>query len=285
MDELQKQAIDDLIESPAAQRLAQIMDVISSVQRNLYTLATGEDGDQLNLLKIGTVFQIFLVDKLAAGRKARELEPREWGDLLGKISKYAILEEGQSHSEFVFLLYADYIDLSAKVVSKLISEDSCASINKLSAELRQKAAQLQHEEIKEAGYVDDCLWISLEAMVKLLSSTLSAAAGEERSRLVQAVSQLAFEYGRHTLYAREQSILSAYIENQRTLDKQLQQQYDAFCREAAEQSEQFRRLIRDAFSPDIHDSLLRSAALARAADAKEAELLTSLDQIDAFFTS
>ena len=120
-------------------------------------------------------------------------------------------------------------------------------------------------------------------MIKLLSSSLTTLIGKEYSQLAQAVSQLAFEYGRYVLYAKEQAILSAYIENQYVLDNQLQKQYDAFCADVREQAEQFKKLVDDAFSPDIHNALIQSAALARAAGVKEEELLTSIEDVDAFF--
>ena len=85
------------------------------------------------------------------------------------------------------------------------------------------------------------------------------------------------------LFAKEQAILTAYIENQYALDERLKMQYETFCSEVMEQANRFKQLIQDAFSPDIHDSLLQSASLAFAAGVKEEELLTSLEDVDAFF--
>ncbi len=101
--------------------------------------------------------------------------------------------------------------------------------------------------------------------------------------MAQAVSQLAFEYGRYVLYSKEQAILTAYIENQYILDEQLRQQYDAFQAELTEQAERFNQLIDQAFSSDIRESLMRSAELARDTGVKEEEILTSIDDIDTFF--
>ena len=142
---------------------------------------------------------------------------------------------------------------------------------------------LREEAISESAYVDECLWLSLEAMVKLLSSSLTMLIGAEYSQLAQAVSQLAFEYGRYVLYAKEQAILTAYIENQYVLDEQLRQQYDAFRAELSAQAERFNQLIDQAFSSNIRESLMQSAELARAAGVREEEILTSVEDIDAFF--
>ena len=279
----QEIAIDELRNSPAGIKISQAMETVAAVQRNLCALAESEDSTQLNLLKIGTVFQIFLVDKLASGADPKKMKPEEWGSIASKVSQYAVLEEGQSYSDFVFSLYADYIDLSAKGLSKFVSEETLASIMSISSDIRSKTELLREEAISESAYVDDCLWLSLEAMVKLLSSSLTMLIGAEYSQLAQAVLQLAFEYGRYVLYAKEQAILTAYIENQYVLDEQLRQQYDAFRTELAEQAERFNQLIEQAFSSNIRESLMQSAELARAAGVRWEEILTSVEDIDAFF--
>ena len=279
----QEIAIDELRNSPAGEKLSQAMETVATVQRNLCALAESEDSAQLNLLKIGTVFQIFLVDKLASGADPKKMKPEEWGSITNKVSQYAVLEEGQSYSDFVFSLYADYIDLSAKGLSKFISKEAFDSIKSISSDIRSKTELLRNEAISESVYVDECLWLSLEAMVKLLSSSLTMLIGAEYSQLAQAVSQLAFEYGRYVLYAKEQAILTEYIENQYILDEQLQQKYNAFQAELAEQAERFSQLIDQAFSSNIRESLMQSAELARAAGVKEEEILTSVEDIDAFF--
>lgn len=283
MDMLQEIAIEELLNSQAGKKIQQALETISAVQRNLFALADSEDSTELNLLKIGTVFQIFLIDTLASKKDLERIESNKWREIAQNVSKYAVLEEGQCYSEFVFGLYADYIDLSAKSISKVISKEAYASIKSISTEIRCKTAQLRNEEIPETVYVEDCLWLSLEAMIKLLSSSLTTLIGKEYSQLAQAVSQLAFEYGRYVLYAKEQAILSAYIENQYALDDQLQKQYEAFCADVQEQADRFRKLVDDAFSPNIHNALMQSAALARATGVKEEELLTSIEDVDTFF--
>ena len=46
---------------------------------------------------------------------------------------------------------------------------------------------------------------------------------------------------------------------------------------------QFQKLVDHAFSADLHETLIQSAELARAAGVKEEELLTSIDDVDDFF--
>ena len=78
IDELKKIPIDELLGSPAGEWIGRAMDIISSVQKNLFAISEREDGNQLTLMKIGTVFQIFLIDKLASGKKPSELTEEDW---------------------------------------------------------------------------------------------------------------------------------------------------------------------------------------------------------------
>ena len=283
MDVLQDFAMEELVASPVGQKLRQAIEVVESVQSHVAALMQKDEEERLTLLKIGTVFQLFLIDTLASGKKASELTADDWKIIAAQVSRNAILEEDQCYSEFVFSRYADYIRVSAKVISKNAPEETTNAITALADEIEALGDQLHKETITETKYVEECLWLSLEAMVKLLSASLGAHMGEELSKLTQAVSQLAFEYGRYVLYAKEQALLEAYLKNQRVLDDQLQQQYDAFLQELQENAAQFQSLIDKAFSSDIHEALMHSAALARAAGVKEEELLKSIEDVDFFF--
>lgn len=53
--------ISELLSENALQKIRQTMETIAAHQRGLYTLSENEDSAQLDLLKIGTVFQIFFI--------------------------------------------------------------------------------------------------------------------------------------------------------------------------------------------------------------------------------
>ena len=66
---IQGAVIDELLSSDAGQKIRQIAENVSAVQQGLYALATNEDSAKLDLLKIGTVFQIFFIDVLVSGKR------------------------------------------------------------------------------------------------------------------------------------------------------------------------------------------------------------------------
>ena len=269
--------------SSAVEKMKKAMDTIAAIQEKLSALSANGDGASLNLLRIGTMFQIFLIDTLASGKRAKDLTKDDWINIAEKVSRYAICEDGQAYTEFVFTLYADYIHISVKRLEGIASEKSLAAITELEDTIRSKTALLRDGEIKETDYVEDCLWLSLEAMIKLLAASLASVIGPEFTQLAEAVSQLAFEYGRHVLLAKEQAILEAYIQNQRVLDDQLQREYEEYLAAVRESAERFQSLVDNAFSVDLHDALMQTAALAREAGVNEDELLTTMEDVDAFF--
>ena len=65
--------------------------------------------------------------------------------------------------------------------------------------------------------------------------------------------------------------------------EQLRTCLQEYLAELNEYSDRFRGLIDAAFTPGIHDALMHSSDLARAAGVKEEELLTSIEDVDDFF--
>lgn len=283
MQIIQDIAIDTLMRSPATEDLRKVMETIATAQENILAFAKSDNSTKFKLVKMATVFQIFLIDTLASGKKMKELTDEDWKAIASKVSQYAIMGSDEQYSEFVFTMYADYIDVSADSLQEIVSEQSVTAIKELADSIRYNCDQFREGELAEVDYIEGCLWISLEAMIKLLSCYLTAGFAEEFSYFAQAASQLAFEYGRLALFPKEQALLKAYIENQYCLDEKLEEQWKQYINELQVYSENFQELIDAAFTTNIHDALVNSAALARAAGVKEEEILSSTEDIDDFF--
>ena len=278
-----QQLINELLSAEAGAKIKQVVETISAIQQGLYAMADSEDSAQLNALKIGTVFTIFFIDTLASGKKPQDLTEEDWQNIAKQVYRYAVIEDGQSYSEFVFTMYADYIEVSAKNLKEHISEQYFGTIMEVAGSIRYNTETLRNGEMTETSYVEACLWLSLEGMIKLLSAFITAPLKSEYAELVQAVTQLAFEYGRYVLFAKEQAILTRYIENQYALDEQLRADYEAYLAEVNEHAERFQKLIDGAFTTDLHEALVQSAALAREAGVREEEVLMTVEDVDAFF--
>ena len=283
MQIIQDIAIDTLMRSPASEELRRAMETIATAQEHILALAKSDDSTKLKLVKTATVFQIFLIDTLASGKRMKDLTEEDWKSIASKVSQYAVMGSGEQYSEFVFTMYADYISVSADSLPETVSEESVAAIRELSNSIRFNSDQFRAGELAEADYVEGSLWISLEAMIKLLSCYLTAGISKEYAYFAQAASQLAFEYGRIALYSKEQALLEAYIENQYQLDKNLEAKWKKYTDELQMYSGKFQELIDAAFTENIHEALVNSATLARAAGVREEEILITEEDIDDFF--
>ena len=204
-------------------------------------------------------------------------------DIAKAVSEYAVLMDDQEYSVFVFELYAGYIEVSAKVLALRVDEKRTESIHALSEELRKKSVLLRDEKITETAYIEECLWISLEAMIKLLSAYAGSLAGQEYIDFLQAVSMYAFEYGRLVLYKKEQDILTEYLEKQYQLDVELSEKFESFKTELKRDSDRFNELVALAFDPGFRETLKSSVELAKAAGVDQEEILDSVEKIDSFF--
>lgn len=137
--------------------------------------------------------------------------------------------------------------------------------------------------ISEVAYIEDCLWISLEAMIKLLACTATLCGDQRISDFTQALTSYAFEYGRLMLYSRELEIVNQFIDSQYQLDAELEQKYAAYLEDLQKESQQFYTLIDNAFATNFRDAFLHSILLAKATGVKEEDVLLSTEDIDSFF--
>lgn len=292
-------AIDYLASSPVGEKLQKAMNTFEKVQENLNALIEKKDETGLTLIKCGTILTFSILKKLVNGTHIRDFSDSDWKEIGNNVSQYAILTDDQKYSESIFLLYAKYIDYSAGSIEGKASDELVSSVRSLAQELRDKTDALEIDSISEVAYTEDCLWICLDAMMKLLASSvkiirlpgkesdgteLEKAGGENLSEALSvAISSFGFEYGRYLLYKKEQAIITSYIENQYKLDEELTQKYADFTAELQERSNQFSILIDNAFTPDFRDAFLKSIAFAQAAGVNDDEILLSVEDIDDFF--
>lgn len=281
-DLLKDLTLDVLKETRLGGKLRQASEAIEKIQANLYALRHTDDSKELLSLKIGTVLTLSLAGKMLAGKSVRSLTTDDWKEIAAAVSDLAVLPAGRSYSSWVFSLYEDYIRASASVLN---SESDSAAIEALADELAGKSTALAAGTLPESRYIEDCLWISLEAMVKLLVSFKAQLMGEEYATFVRAVSAYSFEYLRYSLYSREDALLDRYLQEQQALDEELERDFKAYMDELGKRMDEFNRLVAGAFDSDFRTALKNSAGVARAAGVPEEEILASVVDIDDFFLS
>lgn len=250
------------------------------MQEHLAALSAKEEAPSV---KVATVLTIAVWKKIASGKSPSSFDAEDWKELGHAVSEYAVLLNGEQYSIFIFQLYEKYIRSSAEMIARLASPGTVEAIMSLADELHSKEILFRNGQLSEVAYTEDCLWISLEAMIKLIASAASMFCGQQATKFAQALASCAFEYSRLMLYRKEQALVTQFIESQYRLDEELEKQYAEYLLELETQSTQFYTLIDHAFDSDFRTAFLHSILLAEAAGVKESEILSSTKDIDSFF--
>ena len=275
--------LEQLMNSPLGVQLQRAMHISEIVQAHCFALAEKQDELEMTGIKAITIMTFSMLKKIADGKIPSQMDKEDWKDIAADVSKDAVIADDSQYSVFIFGQYEKYIRNSVMQIEQLISEETAAVINGLADELHNKSDALEAGCITEVVYIEDCLWISLEAMIKLLACTAVLCKDQRIADFVQAFASYAFEYGRLMLYNRELEIVNQFIESQYQLDAELEQKYAAYLEDLQKESEKFYMLIDNAFAPNFRDAFLHSVLLAKAAGVKEDEILSSAEDIDSFF--
>ena len=176
--------LDFLENTPAGSMLQSAISTYSKVQTLLLRLSSAEDEGSLTALKIGTVLTEAFLEKFLQGKAPQDLTRADLAEIADRVTDFAVLMDGRDYSIFVFEQYARYIEFSAKLLaarSDARSTDQIGSILAVSQEIRNNSRKLHDGEITEPEYIEDCLWLSLEAILKCFSACLSCTTGTPES--------------------------------------------------------------------------------------------------------
>lgn len=275
--------LEQLMKTSAGEKLQQALQLIQTMQEHLTALSEKEEVSSVTGAKAATVLALAVWKKIASGKRPSSFDQEDWKEIGRAVSEYAILPDGEQYSIFVFQLYEKYIRASAEMIARFAPPETVEAIMKLADELHSKEELFRSGTLSETAYTEDCLWISLEAMIKLIASAASMFCGQQAAEFAQALASCAFEYGRLMLYRKEQALVTQFIESQHCLDEELEKQYTAYLSELEAQSKQFYALIDHAFDPDFRTAFLHSILLAEAIGVRKPEILSSTDDIDSFF--
>ncbi len=272
---------------PVYDEIKKYMEMVGQLQEAICIASSGNDDKTMLLIRIGTVLSLSIAGKMGTnGKMPEEFEREDWEDIAQAVLEYGVLMDGEKYTEFVFELYARYIEKCVEINKKELSISAQEEIKALADELRDLTRSLNKGQFSEADYVDRCLWVCFEAMIKLWASYGSGLLPEKLKKygdLIPATADYAVQYARLKMYSKEKAILEEYLNNQEILTNELQAKLDVYIAELSGVSEQFNNLIKDAFDPNFRDKLMASVNLAKAAGVDEEIILDSEDKIDEFF--
>jgi hypothetical protein len=286
---LKKTGIDFFVQTSSVEGLQKTVHTIESIQTTLLNLDQNKDQKYFTSIKAGTTVILAMLGKFANGKMPKDYSNKDWQDIAKQTADFAVNRDGQGYSVSVFELYSDYIQVSAKLLAcKGISSKNVQAIMEISRQIQEKTERLKAGKIKEPAYTEDCLWLCLEAMIKLMSALILGIPGRRNSQfseLREAVSNLIFEYGRLALYQRELALIDAYIAYGKQVSEDLKKQFDVYMKKIEEENRHVNALIRQAFDPGFSKTLKHSAELAVAAGVDQDEVLKTEQDVDDFFMS
>ena len=284
-DKIKQISIEYLKDTKIFNELKKVFAMIEKGQEVLCALSSGTEDGSLTLLKVGTLLSLSIVEKMwSTDSYPKQFNKEDWKDIANKVADFGILADGQLYTEFVFVLYSKYIKLSVKLNEDILSEENKTEILNLSNQIEELNIQLEEGKIKEPDYVDKCLWISLEAIIKLLSAYKTRKMVTEYREFFQAVPDLAVQCARLSIYSKEQKLLQEYINHQYILDDELEKKYNDYIEELEERTKEFNNLLDKAFDPNFKEMLVSSVNLAKEAGVEDKLILDSMNKIDEYFS-
>lgn len=275
--------IDQLVQTKLGDKLDKAMAIFENIQKHVVALSDKEGEEAQTIAKMATVIGLSIVKKVLVGKTPREFGKEDWKEIGSSVSEYVILHDDSRYVQFIFETYTTYFHTYADKLAEMIGEEKSKGIHDLAAEMEAKTTELREGAIEEVKYIEDCLWLSLEGMIKMIAAVAPVFLGEEFGEFAQALSAFAFEYGRFLLYKREHELVEEFIQEQQQLDKQLEEKYTLFLKDLNDYAEQFYILIDQAFATDFRERFLGSVRMALEAGVQENEILKSGEEIDDFF--
>lgn len=277
-------SINMLLKSQVGEKLDSAIAGIEKIQRYLAAADAKSDEKELNATKAATIAVFAVIKKMQTGKVLSQFYDSDWKDIITDISEYVLLMPDGEYSVFIFRMYERFIRSSAESIRGFASQEAHDTLVGLADELKINGDLYHNDSIDEVKYTEECLWIALEALFKLLAALcLSKIKDDALREFGSALTDFAFEYGRLMLYRREQEIITAYINAQYELDSKLEQKYASYIEDLKKQTEHFRDLIDNAFAENYRDSFLKSVILAQMTGVENSWILKNSEDIDEFF--
>ena len=139
-------------------------ELMRSIIENIIRSSSSQDNQQT--LHAGNVLLLEILKKMCNGQAPSSFTSEEWKNIAQSVSKHALENNGENYSVYIFTLYARSIEAAADLMKGRIPPEKEKDIRSLSAEIKKKTDRFQKGKLSEPVYVEDCLWICLEAMMK-----------------------------------------------------------------------------------------------------------------------
>lgn len=285
MEKLKEISLEYLSQTPLGQKICDTVGTIQKFQESICALSSHIEDGKLTLMKMGTILTNGIIAKMLSGKNPKDFTKEDWKDIADRTIEIGVLWDGEKYTLNVFQQYSKYIDFCIEANSRMktVSERALDRIRELTVELNALNDSFTRGKIQEPDYVERCLWVCFDAMMKFMSAYMTNALPAEYSELIQAISDFSIQYARLKLYKKEQALLEEYFAKQKVLDVELEAKFESYLSEVENCSGQTLDLIHKAFDPNFRYELQNSVELAQRVGVDENDILDSIAKIDDFF--
>ena len=236
-------------------------------------------------IKAATIFIIGLWSKLREGASVDNLTKEDWKSILGAVYEQAAAMDPKSYSLLVFDLYRKSIAYAIEPMRANASPSAISRLEEIVSLMEKYAEDLGSETMPETKFIEENLWLSLEAVFLVLTDRMSfSRLTEDRRELAEATSALLFQQIRYSHYDKELTVINECLEYQGKLDQSLTDQVNAYIDSLKNELDEFDALVEKAFDTTDYQIAFRgSVDLAQLLGAKE--ILQTQQDIDDYFMS
>ncbi len=259
---------------------------LQQIEKYLPLAENAIDQDKADLsIRTATIFLVSLWSKLGQERTAAELSREDWNDILGNAAEKAITIDPREYSAMVFDLYRRSIAFAIEPMRQSSSESVIERLEEIVQTMDCYAEDLEAGEVSEVKFIEENLWLSLEAVYLVLTDRMThRIIPEQRQELADAIGALTFQKFRYSHYEKELAAINECLEYQADLDYRLDTQVDAYIDALRDELDTFDEIVERAFNTtDFQMAFRGSAELAQFMGSDET-LQTKRD-IDDYFMS
>lgn len=234
-------------------------------------------------MRAATMFLVGLWSRLRDGDQELKLSMDDVKSLFGDAyEKVAEMEPGD-YAIQVFDLYRRSIAFAIEPMRQNASSDVIKRLKEILSLMEGYSADFESGTMPEIKYIEENLWLCLEAVFLVLTDRMNHSyIPEERRELAEAAGALIFQKFRFDLYEKELAAIDEYLKHQADLDKKLTDRVNAYIDALNNELDEFDTLVERAFNAsDPHAAFRGSAALAKTMGAED--ILRSQKDVDDFF--
>lgn len=244
------------------------------------------DRDKADLgIKTATIFLISLWSKIGQGGTVSDLTKDDWKDILRRAAENAATIDPQEYSLKVFDLYRRSIAFAIEPMRANASQSVIDRMEEIVSIMGDYDEALKTGDMSEVTFIEENLWLSLEAVFLVMTDRMShKLLPEERRELAEATGALVFQKFRYRHYEEELAVIDECLEYQSNLDKKLSERVNAYIDAMKDELDEFDALAEKAFNTSDYRAAFRgSIELAESLGAKD--ILQVQADVDDYFIS